>query len=363
MSFLGCGSLGADALRFRPNKSVDVRLMPSCPSGWRQKLHYLQFALWVSVSALRLRPSWIYASDPLSCPIALALSFLPAVNVVYHEHDCPTSQGGNLFQRIVQKARRRLSRRAKLNVLPNQARVDWFRKQTAAPNNVCAVLNCPSVEEVVPARTSYNNGDDFWVLYHGSLVPVRLPLTVLKALSMLPKSVKLRVIGYETIGYPGYSKVIQETAKELGIGDRVEVIGAVPLRSTLLDWCEKSDVGLALMPTRTDDINEQSMAGASNKPFDYLACGLSLLVSDRPDWNSMYVSTGYGRACNPDDPHSIAETLRWFMDNPDEMRSMGSRGQTKILAEWNYQAQFAPVLRRLKQEQCVVDFETAVAKS
>ena len=45
----------------------------------------------------------------------------------------------------------------------------------------------------------------------------------------------------------------------------------------------------------------QNMVGASNKPFDYMACGLPLLVTDLPEWTSTFVEPGYARACNPDD--------------------------------------------------------------
>jgi glycosyltransferase involved in cell wall biosynthesis len=89
------------------------------------------------------------------------------------------------------------------------------------------------------------------------------------------------------------------------------------------------------------------MSGASNKAFDYLACGLPVLVSDLPDWRRMYVDTGVGLACDPDDPASIAAALQWFLDHPDKVRAMGERGRQRVLAEWNYEAQFAPVLSRL----------------
>src|SRR5438270_2313182 len=45
--FLGTGALGANSLRFRPHDRIQVRQLPFCPAGWRQKLHYLWFAMWV----------------------------------------------------------------------------------------------------------------------------------------------------------------------------------------------------------------------------------------------------------------------------------------------------------------------------
>ena len=101
------------------------------------------------------------------------------------------------------------------------------------------------------------------------------------------------------------------------------------------------------MPNDSMDLNEQNMTGASNKAFDYLACGLPVIVSNLTDWRTMYVDTGVGLACDPDDPASIAAAVQWFLDHPDQMRAMGERGRRRILENWNYETQFAPVLSRL----------------
>jgi len=103
------------------------------------------------------------------------------------------------------------------------------------------------------------------------------------------------------------------------------------------------------MPLRAHNINEQAMLGASNKAFDYLACGLALLVSDLPEWREMFVEAGDGLACDPQDPNSIARQLRWFLEHPAETRSMGAKGRQRILSEWNYERQYSPVVRHLIQ--------------
>ncbi|OLE34357.1 MAG: hypothetical protein AUI36_27970 [Cyanobacteria bacterium 13_1_40CM_2_61_4] len=69
-------------------------------------------------------------------------------------------------------------------------------------------------------------------------------------------------------------------------------------------------VGIHAPAIRRDDGNEQTMTGASKKPFDYLAFGLALLVSEVPEWKKMFVEPGYGLACEPEDPESIARQLR-----------------------------------------------------
>ena len=88
--FLGTASLTGDSIRFPRERGIAVRLLPFCEGGWRQKLHYAGFAVWVMFWVLRWRPQWVYASDVLACPVALLLTFVPALKLVYHEHDWPS---------------------------------------------------------------------------------------------------------------------------------------------------------------------------------------------------------------------------------------------------------------------------------
>ncbi len=345
--FLGTGAAGdANRLRFAPLRGVTVRQLPFCPSGFLQKLHYFCFSLWVLGWMFRWRAQWVYASDLLACPVALLVSFLPGVRLVYHEHDSPDGSPPSLFLRLCLETRRLLARRAEICVLPNQQRADRFSREAADGKDVLCIWNCPATEEVSPPRPAHNGGD-LWVLYHGSIVPSRLPSTILTALAVLPQRVRLRVIGYETVGHVGCVRQLQEMASQLGITHRVEFVGTLPTRRELFQYCRQCDAGLALMPKNSCNVNEQTMTGASNKPFDYLACGLALLVSDLPDWRAMYVEPGYGLACDPDNPESIAAALRWFLEHPKEAREMGEKGRERIIQEWNYEKQFQPVLQQL----------------
>ncbi len=183
--------------------------------------------------------------------------------------------------------------------------------------------------------------------YHGSINRDRLPLAVLEAMSRFPGRVQLSVVGYETVGSKGYMSEFLQTAERLGLGEAVEFVGALPARHDIFQQASKCNVGLAFMPLRGGDVNMANMTGASNKPFDYLACGLALLVSARPDWEAKFVQSGYGLACNPDDADSIAAQLRWFLEHPVEMRAMGEQGRQRILSELNYEMQFQPVLEQL----------------
>jgi glycosyltransferase involved in cell wall biosynthesis len=128
----------------------------------------------------------------------------------------------------------------------------------------------------------------------------------------------------------------------------IKLLGTIPFRRDLLRSAAKAHVGLALMPKSSKDINMQHMVGASNKPFDYMACGLPLLVSDLPDWLETFVEPGYALACDPGDPDSIEVALRWYLEHHDERRQMGLRCKDKIRQGWNYETTFAKVMAKIE---------------
>jgi glycosyltransferase involved in cell wall biosynthesis len=184
------------------------------------------------------------------------------------------------------------------------------------------------------------------VVYSGSVTPERLPPSFLEAMGRARGRVRLRVVGYATIGYPRYIEQLKSTASQLGIESEIDFVGVLP-RHRLQEVWDHADVGLALNPTRALSNNDRWMVGASNKPFDYMANGLAVLVSDLADWHATFVQPGYGLACDPCDPHGLAHILCWLAEHPDQTRAMGERGRQQIARAWNYEAQFAPVIERL----------------
>ena len=346
--FLGIKTPETERLEFPSHKNIKLKQLSYRPPGWRQKLHYLWFVTCAIALAIFFRPNLVYSSDPLSATAGWLLTFLPSARAIYHEHDSPSDNDGSLFMWLIYAARALLARRAAVCILPNRERALAFLRENPSANTHC-VWNCPSLEEIGLSPERADNA--LWLMYHGSIVPARLPISILLALRELPANVKLRIVGFETLGHQGYARELLATARRLGLAGRVEIVGAVATRKELFELCRQSHVGLALMPAVSPDVNLTHMVGASNKAFDYLACGMALLVSDLPDWRALFVDEGYGLACEPSDPHSIAKSVNWFLQHRDEMRLMGERGRQKIATEWNYETQFAPVLDVLEPPQ------------
>jgi glycosyltransferase involved in cell wall biosynthesis len=150
-------------------------------------------------------------------------------------------------------------------------------------------------------------------------------------------------MGYETVRSIGYVASLLGTARNLGIAERISYLGPRN-RPEMIRVCATCDVGIAFLPIPPESINMSKLTGASNKVFDYLACGLPIIVTDEPDWRRLFVEPGYGAACDPENVASIAAAIRWFFDNPGQMRNMGESGRHRIQTDWNYESQFQPVL-------------------
>lgn len=344
--FFGADVRGVETLAFPHHPSIGVETMPVGGYGGSEQRRYAAFVARALAIAARVRPQWIYASEPLSCPVALTARTLLRRPVIYHEHDSPSGPGRSRRDRIVMAARRTLARSADICILPQQQRMERFLATTGRKGLSFVVPNVPERREIARARTTSSGPLTFY--YHGTLNHLRLPFAVLEGLAAGSPTARLTFAGYETAGSVGFVQEFLSRAAALGIAGRVRHLGPLPSRTDLLHSADGADVGLALMPPASDDINLVHMVGASNKPFDYLARGLALCVSDLPDWKAMFVDPGMALSVDPTSASGFRDRVSWCEANRDAVRAMGERGRLRIEQDWNYERQFASVLERIE---------------
>lgn len=232
-------------------------------------------------------------------------------------------------------ARRKVARSAEVCVLPNEERAKIFKQQTATKQPVECVWNVPRLEEVTPVKERPNLKEPLALFYGGSLSSDRLPDVLLDQIAELYPKVVLHVVGYATYSHRALHQRILELSKQ----GRMQYYGAMPRREMwkIADMCEAA---VCLMPSSTQDINLRHMVGASNKPFDAMARGLAVVVSDLEEWKSLYLlgkklekgdgcwisGMGYGIAINPESRESIRAGLHWMLASREKLWEMGERG-------------------------------------
>jgi glycosyltransferase involved in cell wall biosynthesis len=323
---------------------VTVRGVSVRPSHAISKLNFALYAATAVQLALRLQPDVVYASDPLGAAAGFLAARLARAMLVYHEHDSP--QPGTLHPSIA-LLRRAAARAARLIVFPNGERARLAQRELHFDDKqVHIIWNVPLRAEL--AASAATVVPPLVVYYHGSITPERLPETVALAVRRMAGRVQLRIAGYEAPDARGYVRHLVGGDCGAAAGASIEYIGMVKERADLLMHAARAHVGLALMPFPSGDLNMRHMTGASNKPFDYMAVGLALLVSDIPDWTRIFVEPGFGLACNPADPDSLSAALGWFIDHPEARRAMATRARNKIESEWNYDTKFRAVLESLE---------------
>jgi glycosyltransferase involved in cell wall biosynthesis len=342
--FLGIAARGTAALTMPIKRGIEARRLGSASGGWFGTINYAAFVLRALSAAKQFRADWCYASDAFSAPVALALKTLRQIRVLYHEHDVPALPSGPRHDAIL-AARDRLARAADIVVAPAALRLELIPPGARAR---FAVWNCPRKSEVVSGQSRISDGK-FRIVYAGSLSPDRLTPQFIDALTHLPEYVELHVFGYETVGHPGYANVLATRARSAGVGGRFFRHDVIALRSELLDHLRNCDVGIATVTAGSTDRNLQTLAGASNKAFEYMSAGIPLLVNSQKEWQELFVVPGYAVSCEPSDAAAIAAAVRSLAEDRARARAMGAAARQRILEDWNYDAQFTPVMKALEQ--------------
>ncbi|MEI8342824.1 MAG: glycosyltransferase [Verrucomicrobiota bacterium] len=347
--FVGVHSQGSESMKFPDHPNIHVEVAPYTPPGWRQKIAYLVFLLRVILIARTWKPDWLYVSDSMASPAGWLMCRFFGMAVIYHEHDSPVEAGQeSKFIQGIMGARKALACRAEWIVFPQRERIALFQKSTGTQRPVLQVWNCPRYQEtLVDMVHERQPGEPLCVYFHGSLNLDRVPLALISGAARSGVPVKIRVVGYETIGSQGTSERLKQAVAESGGQVELELPGAKS-RYELPQQMAGMHVGWINFINRSGDINLTHMVGASNKAFDYLAVGLPLIVPQSLGWEEMFVAPGYAKSCDPSDVEAIADALRWFYEKPAEAAAMGRAGQQRTREEWNYERQFAPVLERIQ---------------
>lgn len=86
------------------------------------------------------------------------------------------------------------------------------------------------------------------------------------------------------------------------------------------------------------------MDGLPIKLFEYMAAGLPVIASNFPLWRSIVEGAGAGLIVDPEDPHAVADAIRWILSNPLEAEAMGARGRQAVLDRFNWDAEASKLL-------------------
>lgn len=140
--------------------------------------------------------------------------------------------------------------------------------------------------------------------------------------------------------------------------DPPELVSAVQHRPgwrrvKLLGWQNRKQVANLLNQARLGVVTFLPIANHQRsyptKLFEYMSAGLPTLATDLPLWREIIEHAGVGRLADPASPAEFARELVWMITHPEECETMGRRGASLVLEQYNWEVEFRSLLRLYRQ--------------
>lgn len=314
----------------------------------RRWTNWLRFARTCRAVIRSQRPQVVLGYDPVACT-----HLRPAPGqrrTVYHFHELP-----EIYPDMGVGPRRALSRvaglarKADLVVFSDQARAERYQDEVGLSTCPRVVMNCPLLVSTVPAsplrKLLADRGMEGMravgyvgcVGWHQGLREAALSMRDWPADSV-----------FVLVG--PYSEEVREGilagARAAGTDSRVLFLGPKP-HAEALALAAGADLGLSLIQPHNQ--NRLYSAGACNKRFEYMALSVPQLTNNGPGVAEIVERNQCGLCVNPNSPEEIGAAVNRLLRDPDQLRQMGSRGRAAHCEQYNYQAQFRPVLEWIRQ--------------
>jgi len=244
---------------------------------------------------------------------------------------------------------RRHAADADLVVVPDAGRAEALLEAGFVPERPAVVMNCPRRQEVLPAdrlrpalRERGSSGKVV-VLYQGSIGEIQCADVVVRSMSMWPHEATLVFLGPV---HREWRDRIERLARDQGDGvvQRLVMLPRVGYRD-LLGYTVGADLGLGLIRQRGEHFGYCS--GASNKRFEYMACGVAQVANRGHGMQELIEDTGCGACVDEESPEAVGRTVSRLIGEADARAEMGRKARKAHLEKYNYEVQFEPVRRRI----------------
>jgi glycosyltransferase involved in cell wall biosynthesis len=207
---------------------------------------------------------------------------------------------------------------------------------------VMVVRNCPRrLTRLPPGRLTeamLGRQKRFTVLFQGAVAENYYADKIIQSMVWWPPESVMVFLG-PTKG--AFDERLREIARDVGVPDRVVLLSQVPY-CDLFGYTVGADLGLTMI--KPHSFNFAHMAGASNKRYEFMACGVPQISNRGPGMHDLVEGNGVGLCVDPEDPEEIGHQVAYLLGNEPLRRRMGEQGRRLHLDEYNYEVQFAGLL-------------------
>lgn len=187
------------------------------------------------------------------------------------------------------------------------------------------------IDDTVPANRKKNKPI---IIYAGGLNKIRGIKEIIQAMEYINDRAELWLLGiWENEEFREECENLNgwKHAKYLGFKKLVEGYSIMKL----------SNIGIVnFLPL------EVSLKAIPNKPFEYMACSLPMIISNFPYWREIFGE--YALFVNPYDAKDIAVKILYLLNNPDKAKELGKNGRKLIKDRYNWERESKKLLNIYK---------------
>ena len=297
----------------------------------------------------RDRPRVAYAWEPHAFAAVIAAGATRLhIPIVYHLHEMPevASTSFASLQGWITRYARRHTGDASAIVFPEKNRAEQYLKETEDSRPALIVPNCPARNfaprlppwsDLIGRRLRSSE-----LLYMGTLGESNGSLEAVCALALLGPSTRLTMIGRAS---SDLCNEILRMAEANAVTARVSLPGWMP-HSALPARAMAASVGLSLH--KPVSRNLEFASSATNKIFEYAACGLPVVMPDRASYREMFANERWAMFADPNDPRSIAAVITELFADPNQYAARCQAARRAFEERYNYERTFAAVFSAVR---------------
>lgn len=324
---------------------------PRAPQEWEgassrdKAAAYGQFCARVSAAVRKLNPALVLAYDPHGL-VAAGLG-APLRPVVYHRHEVEDLENLPLrsFGGWIVKLSLWMSPRAEAVIFPEAERARYYAGFVRDRRPPIIVPNYPSlatfpafdVEEAVKRRLSSPRA-----FYRGSIGAGTGAIEAVRALASTKGGIRLRLCG--PFNPESFGTKLRNEIDATRTRDSVELSGFVPYDRLNR---EAIDETLGLVLYRAEGPNCTHLATATNKLFEYAACGLPVLVPNTESFRAALLNEGWVRFVDASSPEAIADSMRSLLSDPGHYAVLCHAARRAFEERFNFERAFAAAKTRI----------------
>lgn len=235
-------------------------------------------------------------------------------------------------------------REASFLTFPHETRREIYRARYKFDVPSFLVFNTPrkimKIERANLQRRFHIDKKSFLVGYVGGIGKSNAPELAIEALTGVSNA-HLILWGW---GDENYLAELRDLAGRLHVTDRTHFAGVLNEGK----WKSIAGLDVSYCVYRPDALRFKYPTTASNKLMESLALGVPVITTNTPEFQNIVVKNKIG-LCIPNlDSRSIVETLSQIQNDELGRKRMATNGIKLHRAKWNYEHQFAPVIKHMK---------------